>query len=608
MRQALALALALALAAVMALPAEAASERPIVYVVVLDGLDGDSIDAGRAPFISSLLAGQDARSSYYRESRSVMVTETNPNHTAMMTGAYGSSSGIPGNAFGLYAPLENEDSCRATGPVDETKKPTETSGENANCPQAQMVFEAVKRQGNPEGVTTAAIFGKPKLGRIFAGRRANGRTRDVDHLWAPCTSGSDDDDYCGQVPLNPANGYALDDRTVMDEVIRSVNAGVGPRRERPDFTFVNLHQIDSAGHASGTGLLYDIAIAQADAEIRRLVDTLKARGEWHRTALILASDHSMDTTLSKTTLSSRLESAGIGDDRYVVIDNGGTDMIYLANRRDPNRFELLRRMRQAVLGAPGTNEALYREPNPLDGGSRNTLDGARPGWRLAGPRTGDLLVTHDPGGAFSDPSSSSNPLPGNHGGQFTRDNLIAVSGGLSGVNQQALGAFRSPVFDDTLQNPGQAENTDLSSTVMGLFGLFSTRNNAGRFLNESFDLHRVLGATRPARRAQVRVRRNKRVRSLRVRSPRRCRRLRRSRVALRVAVGPAGGRYDLDVRRTGRGGRRYRALQRNRPREVVILKVAQKRGYRFRARIRSASGAAGKWRAVPARVRPYRCG
>jgi len=176
------------------------------------------------------------------------------------------------------------------------------------------------------------------------------------------------------------------------------------------------------------------------------------------------------------------------------------------------------------------------------------------------------------------------------------------------VRQQTLGAFRSPVFDDTLQNPGQAENTDLSSTVMGLFGLFSTRDNAGRFLNESFDLPQVPGGTTPARRAQLRVRRNRPVRSLRVLSRRRCRRLRRSRVALRVAVGPAGGRYDVDIRRTGRGGRRYRAVQRNRARDVVVVKVRQNRPYRFRARIRSASGKAGRWRAVSTRVRPYRCG
>ena len=45
-----------------------------------------------------------------------MPTVTNPNHTAMMTGAYAGDSGIPGNEFALYSPLESEDSCVATGP------------------------------------------------------------------------------------------------------------------------------------------------------------------------------------------------------------------------------------------------------------------------------------------------------------------------------------------------------------------------------------------------------------------------------------------------------------------------------------------------------------
>jgi hypothetical protein len=57
-------------------PAVASAERPIVYAVVIDGLDGDRVDQGKAPFISSLLA---ERANYYRESRSVMIAETNPN-------------------------------------------------------------------------------------------------------------------------------------------------------------------------------------------------------------------------------------------------------------------------------------------------------------------------------------------------------------------------------------------------------------------------------------------------------------------------------------------------------------------------------------------------
>ena len=305
-----ALAVGLAALTVATAPAQAATERPIVYVIVLDGLDGDAVDDGSLPFVSSLLGGEGASSTYFRESRSVIPAETNPNHTAMMTGAYPGVSGIAGNAFALYAPLEDEDGCKPTGPFDFSKAPTPTSGESAECLLAETVFAAVQRQDRRDRVTTAAIFGKPKLGRIFAGDTVRKGTRDADHLWAPCDSGADDDDYCGPVPTNPITGYAVDDATVMDEVVRTVEQGIDPDGERPDFTFVNLHQIDSAGHASGRGPLYDFASGQADDEIERLVSLLRTRGEWDRTVMMLVSDHSMDTTLTKISMTDSFDDAG----------------------------------------------------------------------------------------------------------------------------------------------------------------------------------------------------------------------------------------------------------------------------------------------------------
>ena len=86
------------------------------------------------------------------------------------------------------------------------------------------------------------------------------------------------------MPTNPVTGYADTDKTVMDVVLRSMRLP-----ERPDFTFVNLQQIDSAGHASGTGPAYDAAIGMADTEIQRLVDELRRRGEWERTVLVDAA-------------------------------------------------------------------------------------------------------------------------------------------------------------------------------------------------------------------------------------------------------------------------------------------------------------------------------
>ena len=185
----------------MAVPAQAATPRPIVYTVVIDGLDGDSVDAGKAPFISSLLADQDARATYYRESRSIRWPETNPNHTAMITGAYVDRSGIPGNSFAVYGTLK-EDTCERTGKLDETKAPSVTSGVHPGCSQAEMVFDAVRRQGNPDGLLTAGVFGKPKLGRCS--RRSGGREHDPTSCGrrAPTTAARTRAEYCGRVTLD----------------------------------------------------------------------------------------------------------------------------------------------------------------------------------------------------------------------------------------------------------------------------------------------------------------------------------------------------------------------------------------------------------------------
>ena len=412
-----------------------------------------------------------------------MPAVTNANHTAMMTGAYADRSGIAGNAFALYAPLESEDSCVRTGPLDFTVLPSETSGENLTCPRAEMTFEAIKRQSRRSRPTTAAILGKPKLGRIFAGQNIRPGKRDVDHLWAPCDSGSDDDEYCGSVATNPATGYAATDALVMDEVVRSVEEGVMSRGKlrRPKLTFVNLPQVDSAGHASGTDLLvYDQAIALADDEVERLVGTLQSEGIWDRSVLVVLSDHSMDTALNKVALSGAFGDAGVPSDSYLPVDgsNGSAELVYLADRHDPGRHELLQQMRDSALDEPGVADALYRRPNPANGGRQHTSAEAEPSWHVGGRRGGDLFVTTEPGYAFSDPDPSSNPLPGSHGAPQTRDNFLAVIGAPELVRQgvaEGEGRANRPI------------NVDVAPTVMRLFGLRAPADSRGRALSKALE-------------------------------------------------------------------------------------------------------------------------
>ena len=578
-------ALLIGLASLASLPTEAVAqeqERPLVYVFVLDGLDGDAVDAGQAPFIGSLIAGDGGRATYYEESRSVVVAETNPNHTAMATGQYAGASGIPGNAFAVYGQIPDEDSCPAPG-AEGAGPLSPTSGENAGCLQAETFFQAFDRQGRPDGVTTAGIFGKPKLARLFSTTSVDGQSYDADYIWAPCEEPGDDTPYCHQVPINPITRYAATDAVVMDEVIRSVDEGVPAdgATKRPDVTFVNLPQIDSAGHAFGRGAAYDQAVGLADAEVRRFVEHQREAGLWDRTVMILLSDHSMDSTPTKTGLASRFDAAGIPGDSYEIVLNGSVEMVYLTDRADAGRFALLERMRAAALagGLPGTapavDEALYREPNPEDGGTAHTIDGAHPEWHAAGPRTGDLFVTHLPGGAFSDPI---NPLPGNHGSPYTADNFFAVAGGGPLVRGQTLTGQVGPRFDDRALNPGQAENVDVAPTVTRLLGRAAPAQSSGRFLSEAFDTGLLPAVATRRTRLKLSVR------------PRRVRVGRRTRFRFVVRSGStrvAGARISFAGRRTRPGGR-GRATTRARLRRTGPRRAAARRpGYLpGRARVR----------------------
>ena len=172
------------------------------------------------PFISSLLAGQDARATYYRESRSIMVAEPpTPGHRDHRR--------LGEVQFEVYGKLKNEDTCERRGKLDETRLPSVTSGVNPGCIQAETVFGAVRRQGNPDGLLTAGVFGKPKLGR----RRGSALGSGVDAATgAPAGGVDDDNEYCaarrGDDGLRRRRG-ACDGHGLNDMVV-----SVGPRQRR----------------------------------------------------------------------------------------------------------------------------------------------------------------------------------------------------------------------------------------------------------------------------------------------------------------------------------------------------------------------------------------
>ena len=220
-------------------------------------------------------------------------------------------------------------------------------------------------------------------------------------------------------------------------------------------------------------------------------------------------------------------------------------------------------MRAAILAEPGVTEALYREPNPVDGGKAYTVARMHPDWHSDGARSGDLFVISNPGFAFGEPTASSNPLPGNHGAPQTADNFLAVAGGGELVRQ------RTPTGTGRATNP---VNVDLAPTVMGLFGLFAPENSRGSFLRKAFargELERVARPHRPAAKLKGNA----------------------------IVIAPRGGTYDAQARLRGRwervaaGTTRSRLKLRRLPDEALIARV----------RVRSAADVAGAWRRIKLR-------
>jgi len=339
------------------------------------------------------------------------------------------------------------------------------------------------------------------------------------------------------------------------------NGVVGPDGlGRPNLTFVNLHQIDSAGHATTPGGVYDTAIGLADDEIQRLVEALKARGEWERTVLILVSDHSMDATPSKLVLTDVLADAGIAESEFLAVDNGSIDLIYLANRETAGRHELLARMRAAILATGGVAEVLYREPNPADGGSAHTLGSVHRDWHTAGERTGDLFVVAQPGYAFSESSAGSNPLPGNHGAPHTADNFLAITGGGDLVRTRTVaGGSRR----------GNPVNVDIAPTVMGLLGLFGPDDSRGRFLVDAFDRAELRKFSRPHR-PRIEVKK------------------------AGLGFEPGGGRYDV----AAFADRRWQRVATSRARPFLRLAALPDDTTRVRVRALSAASIKSGWRSI----------
>lgn len=448
-----------------------------VFLVVVDGLRPEDLTPSLMPRLTALLdqpcepGGSCA--TVYEQARAVMVTETEPNHIAMLTGAYGGTSGM----------FASDAWDRRAGEKRRLDRP--------QLNLAETMFDVIEAR-RPD-LSTAAVVGKDKLRRLLDCTRTetgecgssddNPEARPVehrrpDHLGGATTSPTDPRLDC-PAEIASGSGFALG-QCVMDVTLHLLKSVA------PHFALVNLPDVDAASHLFGPGTPPALAaVADADRQIGRLVDRLRRLGRWDEAVVILTSDHNFGALAPANVIFLDQIFLGFASnlevEPFAAVSHGGSASVYLTSLEDPGR-ELtageqatLKALREAALATPGIQEALYRRPNHHDGGGAHTLEAVHPTWGFAGTgRVGDLFLTAEENYRLREHAAGPETLlVGEHGHPSDRHVPLIVLGGDPHVRDGRVPPSSPPAVDerdDTARLEEQAEVVDLPPPLHGCTG------------------------------------------------------------------------------------------------------------------------------------------
>jgi ectonucleotide pyrophosphatase/phosphodiesterase family protein 5 len=370
----------------------ASSAPPHVYLVVIDGLGREAVDAALMPRLADPALCEDG----VGEARAVMPTRTNPNHVTLLTGVLPESHGITGNGY----------FDRRAGVVK--------SVDAGELIEVETLFTLAATRQPP--LVTIAAFSKAKIGRLFA--PVPGRQHGPDVLWTPVTEG----------PAGHLVGVASDAET-MDAFLAAAGA------REPDLAAINLSEVDRTAHERGPTATAD-ARRHADAALGRLVDDLRASGRWSRSIVIVTADHGFDDISptpdrAETAVMLATRFAGDGLTGVRVVGDGGVAHVYAEEiapeaERVGEAASALGWAASIAWREPGVAAVLARLPIP----GLPTLADLHPDWGLGHERVGDLLIVARPGFQFVDATDLvARGFRGNHGSPREMRVPLVIAGG-----------------------------------------------------------------------------------------------------------------------------------------------------------------------------------
>lgn len=415
---------------------------PTVVVISIDGFPAYALNdpQAAAPTLRRLIR-EGATATNGMEP--VNPTVTWPNHTAMLTGVDASKHGV------LYNGM----------PVRTPGKPVriEPWVPKSELVVAPTVYDLAHKAGlKTAEVDWVAIQDAPSIDFSFS-EVPKPDARIVREMMERGSVTRDEIQRFAQAPI-----------TWRDEIWTEAAVHI-LREHQPNLLLFHLLTTDSVQHRYGARSLgAQTALALADLQVQRILDTLKETGSINETTVLVVSDHGFVTArrlIQPNAVLSREKLIRGGDCDAWTIAEGGTAMVYITN--EGKRAELRKRLPEIFRAVDGVQQVISPEQF-----SEHGFPPPGPGSRMA-----DLVLAAAEGYAFGGKSDGPpvadippGASSGNHGYLRTNREMRAIF--------VAWGNGIRP--GSTVK---QMRNVDIAPTIARLLGL-EMKDTAGRILTE----------------------------------------------------------------------------------------------------------------------------
>jgi predicted AlkP superfamily pyrophosphatase or phosphodiesterase len=444
--------------------AHAATNAHHVVLVVWDGMRPDFVGKQYSPTLYSLVQ----RGVFVAHHRSVYLSATEVNGTAISTGAYPAHDGIIGNSE--FRPRIDAHKPIHTETLADVRKGDELSdGQYIRRPTlAEIVREAGRKTAVAGAKPIALLLDRSARKSVDLGANVFAGLTLPAHLAEIIT------DQYGPFPKEASQSPTRNDWTTSALLNPLWADGV------PAFSILWMNEPDFAQHQTSPGSPQSLAaIRNADDNLARVIKALEVKGVLDSTDILVASDHGFSTISAAVDIVEALQKAGFKATRefkgnpapgeILVVANSGSSLVYISNHDE----DVLNKLVQFFQGWKSTGVIFTRKAMlGTFALSEVHLDSDDAPDLLVSLRWTDETNKFGAHGLLTVDRSSYTPGQGSHVSlsPFDMHNTLVAAG---------------PDFRSGVTNSLPSGNVDIAPTILHLLGIKQPKPMDGRVLTEA---------------------------------------------------------------------------------------------------------------------------